>query len=97
MTVNTVSQLLNIPITQYVALDRKSIAKFVDTIGGINLYVENNMDTLTLEEAFKEETGAVVLEDGKYKASNITRYYTDSEHGIQSARRAIESETLIKG
>ena len=44
LTVNTVSQLLNIPITQYVALDRKSIAKFVDTIGGINLYVENNMD-----------------------------------------------------
>ena len=44
LTVNTVSQLLNIPITQYIALDRKSIAKFVDTIGGINLYVESNMD-----------------------------------------------------
>ncbi len=62
----------------------------------VSFYVENNMDTLTLEEAFKEETGAVVLEDGKYKASNITRYYTDSEHGNSSARRAIESETLIK-
>lgn len=44
LAVNTVSQLLNIPITQYVALDRKSLAKFVDTIGGINLYVESNMD-----------------------------------------------------
>lgn len=62
----------------------------------VSFYVENNMDTLTLEEAFKEETGAVVLEDGKYKASNITRYYTDSEHGNSSARIAIESETLIK-
>lgn len=62
----------------------------------VSFYVENNIDTLTLEEAFKEETGAVVLEDGKYKASNITRYYTDSEHGNSSARRAIESETLIK-
>ena len=62
----------------------------------VSFYVENNMDTLTLEEAFEEETGAVVLEDGKYKASNITRYYTDSEHGNSSARKAIESETLIK-
>lgn len=61
----------------------------------VSFYVENNMDTLTLEEAFEEETGAVVLGDGKYKASNITRYYTDSEHGNSSARRAIESETLI--
>lgn len=61
----------------------------------VSFYVENNMDTLTLEEAFEEETGAVVLEDGKYKASNITRYYTDSEHGNSSARRAIENETLI--
>ena len=62
----------------------------------VSFYVENNIDTLTLEEAFEEETGAVVLEDGKYKASNITRYYTDSEHGNSSARRAIENETLIK-
>lgn len=44
LTVNTVSQLLNIPITQYIALDRKSLAKVVDTIGGINLYVESNMN-----------------------------------------------------
>lgn len=44
LTVNTVSQLLNVPITQYIALDRKSIAKFVDTLGGINIYVERNMD-----------------------------------------------------
>ena len=61
----------------------------------VSFYVENNMDTVTLEEAFEEETGAVVLGDGKYKASNITRYSTDSEHGNSSARRAIESETLI--
>ena len=61
----------------------------------VSFYVENNIDTLTLEEAFEEETGAVVLGDGKYKASNITRYSTDSEHGNSSARRAIESETLI--
>ena len=61
----------------------------------VSFYVENNMYTLTLEEAFEEETGAVVLGDGKYKASNITRYSTDSEHGNSSARRAIESETLI--
>lgn len=44
LTVNTVSHLLNIPITQYVALDRKSIANLVDAIDGISLYVESNMD-----------------------------------------------------
>ena len=42
LTVNTVSQLLNIPITQYVALDRKSIAKgsfYLQLLGSVMLLV----------------------------------------------------------
>ena len=45
----------------------------------VSFYVENNMDTLTLEEAFEEETGAVVLGDGKYKASIIRNEYKRNE------------------
>lgn len=44
LAVNTVSQLLNIPITQYIAIDRKALSKFIDTIGGVNLYVERDMN-----------------------------------------------------
>lgn len=44
LTVDTVSQLLNIPITQYISLDRKSISKFIEALGGINMYVESDMD-----------------------------------------------------
>ena len=44
LTVDTVSKLLNIPITQYVALDRKALARMVDTLGGVSIYVENNMN-----------------------------------------------------
>ena len=44
LTVDTVSQMLNIPITHYIALDRKNISKFVDILDGINLYVENDMN-----------------------------------------------------
>ena len=62
----------------------------------VSFYVTNNIDTLTLVEAFEEEnTGSTALEDGKYKVTNNTRYTTDSEHGNTSARNAIEKETLI--
>lgn len=63
----------------------------------VSFYVENDMNTLELVQAFEEEdsTEGVILEEGKYKANNITRYYVDSEHGNSSARRAIENETLI--
>ena len=44
LTVATVSQLLNIPITQYIALDSKAISRLVDAIGGVSIYVEHNMN-----------------------------------------------------
>ncbi len=44
LTVDTVSKMLNIPITQYITLDRKSLVKFIDAIGGIDLYVESDMN-----------------------------------------------------
>ena len=53
------------------------------------------MDTLTLEEAFEEETGAVVLGMVNIKQVILQDILQIVSMGNSSARRAIESETLI--
>ena len=44
LTVQAVSALLGISIHQYVAMDVKAMTELVDMLGGIDLYVEHDMD-----------------------------------------------------
>lgn len=44
LMVREVNQLLGIPIHQYVALDLKAFAELIDALGGIDIYVESDMD-----------------------------------------------------
>ena len=44
LTMQTVSRLLGVSIHQYVALDTKALAEIVDTLGGMEVYVEQDMD-----------------------------------------------------
>lgn len=44
LAVETVEQLLHIPIHQYVVIDWQAFIEIVDILGGVDLYVENNMD-----------------------------------------------------
>ena len=44
MMVRQVSNLLGISVHQYIVLDMETFAKLVDVLGGIDLYVEGNME-----------------------------------------------------
>lgn len=44
LMVRTINQMFDISIHQYVVIDLATFGKIVDTIGGIDLYVEQNMD-----------------------------------------------------
>lgn len=79
LTVDTVSQLLNIPITQYVALDRKALSRLVDTIGGINIYVEHNMNyddpasktSIHLAQGYQKLTGDMSQQYLRYRNDDL--------------------------
>ena len=42
--VRTVEQLLQIPINYYMVVDWQGFIKVIDMLGGVDLYVDNNMD-----------------------------------------------------
>lgn len=44
LMVREVNQLLGIPIHQYVVLDLKAFSELIDALGGIDIYVESDMD-----------------------------------------------------
>lgn len=44
LAVETVERLLQIPIHHYVVIDWQAFIEMVDILGGVDLYVENNMD-----------------------------------------------------
>ncbi len=44
LMVREVNQLLDIPIHQYMALDLKAFSELIDALGGIDIYVESDMD-----------------------------------------------------
>ncbi len=44
LAVKTVEQLLQIPIHQYIVIDWQAFIEAVDILGGVDLYVENDMD-----------------------------------------------------
>jgi LCP family protein required for cell wall assembly len=44
LAVKTVEQLLQIPIHQYIVIDWQAFIEVVDILGGVDLYVENDMD-----------------------------------------------------
>jgi LCP family protein required for cell wall assembly len=44
LTVQTVQRFLSVPINYYVAVDWRGFIKMIDILGGVDLYVENNMD-----------------------------------------------------
>ncbi len=41
---NTVEQFLHIPINYYIAIDWQAFIKVIDTLGGVDLYVEHDMN-----------------------------------------------------
>jgi LCP family protein required for cell wall assembly len=44
LVLRTVEEFLQIPINQFIVVDSKSFIDMIDTLGGLDLYVENDMD-----------------------------------------------------
>jgi anionic cell wall polymer biosynthesis LytR-Cps2A-Psr (LCP) family protein len=77
--VRQVNSLLGISIHQYVVMDMKAFAHFIDALGGIDVYVETNMDyqdpeaglTIHLEQGYRHLDGAKSLEYLRYRGEEL--------------------------
>lgn len=105
LTVNTVSQLLNIPITHYIALDRKALSKFVDTIGGVNIYVERDMNyedpaggtSIHLKKGYQHLTGDMSQQYLRFRTDDlgdIGRVHRQQKFAEALLEKLISIETL---
>lgn len=105
LTVNTVSQLLNIPITEYIALDRKALSKFIDTIGGLNIYVERDMDyedpesgtSIHLKRGYQHLTGDMSQQYLRFRnddLGDIGRVHRQQKFAEALFEKMISIETL---
>lgn len=105
LTVNTVSQLLNIPITYYIALDRKALSKFVDTIGGVNIYVERDMNyedpaggtSIHLKKGYQHLTGDMSQQYLRFRTDDlgdIGRVHRQQKFAEALLEKLISIETL---
>ena len=79
LMVRQVNSLLGISIHQYVVMDMKAFAHFIDALGGIDVYVETNMDyqdpeaglTIHLEQGYRHLDGAKSLEYLRYRGEEL--------------------------
>ncbi|WP_019553292.1 LCP family protein [Propionispira raffinosivorans] len=87
LAVKTTEKLLQIPIQEYIAIDTKAFAELVDALGGIDLYVETNMDyddpyadlQIHLAQGYQHLTGD--------EAQKYLRYRSDELSDIGRMRR----------
>jgi LCP family protein required for cell wall assembly len=87
LTVRTVTDLLNLPIHHYVALNEKTFLKVMDKLGGIDLYVEKNMNyedpyaplTIHLQQGYQHLDGN--------KAEDYVRFCSDELGDIGRVER----------
>ena len=79
LMVRQVNNLLGISIHQYVVMDMKAFAHFIDALGGIDVYVETNMDyqdpaaglNIHLEQGYRHLDGAKSLEYLRYRGEEL--------------------------
>lgn len=87
LAVKTAEKLLQIPIQEYIAIDTKAFAELIDALGGIDLYVETNMDyddpyadlQIHLSQGYQHLTGD--------EAQKYLRYRSDELSDIGRMRR----------
>lgn len=79
LTVDSVSQLLQVPITQYVAFDRKALSQLVDALGGINIYVQDDMNyddpvggtSIHLSRGYQHLNGDLAQQYLRYRSDDL--------------------------
>ena len=81
LLVREVSNLLNIPIHQYIIIDLQTFAELIDVLGGLDIYVEENMD-------YEDEFGR-----RRAKISALARRKT-RRYGTRATSTKIHQSTL---
>lgn len=79
LTVDSVSQLLQVPITQYIAFDRKALSQLVDALGGINIYVQDDMNyddpvggtSIHLSRGYQHLNGDLAQQYLRYRSDDL--------------------------
>ena len=79
LMVREVNSLLGISIHQYVVMDMEAFAHFIDALGGIDVYVETDMNyedpaaglTIHLEQGYRHLDGAQSLQYLRYRGEEL--------------------------
>ena len=79
LIVRHVSALLGISIHQYVIIDMETLTEFIDIFGGVDIYVEENMDyedpesnlKIHLEQGFRHLNGAQTMGYLRYNSEKL--------------------------
>jgi len=80
LAVKTTEKLLQIPIQEYIAIDTKAFAELIDVLGGIDLYVETNMDyadpyadlQIHLAQGYQHLTGDETQKYLRYRSDELS-------------------------
>ena len=84
LTQQTVSALLGVTVHDYITLDTKALAEVIDTLGGIDLYIEGDMDyedpeadlSIHFKKGYQHLNGDEVQKISN--ASNIKKFVTEN-------------------
>ena len=77
--VREVSKLLGVPIHQYIIIDMKTFADLIDILGGLDIYVEENMDyddevaglSIHIPQGYQHLSGEEVQKYLRYKGEKL--------------------------
>ena len=79
LTVDSVAQLLQVPVTQYIAIDRKTLSQLIDAVGGINIYVQDDMNyddpaggtSIHLSKGYQHLDGDMAQQYLRYRSDDL--------------------------
>ena len=79
LMVREINSLLGISIHQYIVLDMQTFAHLIDALGGIDVYVETNMNyedaaggiKINLQQGYRHLSGAEALQYLRYRGSDM--------------------------
>lgn len=87
LSVRTVEQFLQIPIHHYVVIDGKAFIELIDTLGGVQLYVESDMNYEDPYAQFTIHLKKGYQHLGGHEAGQYVRYRSDELGDIGRVQR----------
>ncbi len=104
---NEVSQFLGISIHQYIVLDMHVFAELVDILGGVDIYVENDMDyedseaglSIHLKKGYQHLDGDLSQKYLRYRSNDLAdvgRLHRQQKFVKEFYEKAVQVETVGK-